>query len=250
MADLISWENSVLGQKLNSDGVKADAGQCSQVPISWGMYLFPGVKWSDILVAVGSNNTVDKWAGKSTKYMAWIENNHKDVNQLPLPGDVVVIDKPVPHTGVVKSASTSGYTLIQQNAPRVGDAVNDASYTWSARHVLGWFRPQLKIAVSAPATPPAAAPPAAQPVNSGHVGQWVNFPAAIKSWWTYNVDGPYDDAHHAHVLLPGKYGGYSRQITKDLGNGVVVIVTQSFGPQAVIVGQGLSITPSPELATA
>lgn len=258
MADLASWESSVLGQKLDSDGVKADAGQCSQVSISWAEALFPGTPWSQLLPE--SPAGVDEWAGKSTKFLTWIPNNPKDINQLPLPGDIIVFGatpakgyasqfvNPDGHTGVVKAASVSGVTIVQQNAPQLGEGVNDGSYPWTDMPCLGWFR-AVNAVVETPAPAPIVPAPAAVPVQSPIVGQFLNFPAAVKSWWTYNPGGPYDAAHHAHVLTPSVYGGFSRQITQDLGNGVYQINTDSHGPQAVIAGAPLTVTAAPTLAT-
>jgi hypothetical protein len=241
MADLQAWENSVLGQHLDSDGVAQDAGQCSQVPISWAETIFPGTPWSDSLPAVGSDKGVNAWAGKSTQHFTWIENNHSDINQLPLPGDIMVFDatpakgygstvkNPYGHTGVCKSASISGYTLIQQNAPSLGQGVNDTSYAWSFRPCLGWFRAD---AAAQPAPNPAPAP-AAAPVMSNNVGRTLHLPKSISSWHVYNPDGPYDIPHATHVLDPAMYGGLDYPIVGDKGNGVYLIDTQMFGRVAI-----------------
>lgn len=246
MADFITWKSSVLGQVLDTDKVKADAGQCSQVPISWAEYLNPGVAWSDMLPAVGSDAGVDQWAGKSSKYFTWIENNTSDVNQLPLQGDILVFGatpakgysnqfkNPYGHTGVCDSASPTGYTLVQQNAPNFGESVNDSSYVWKLNPCLGWFRPANQPANTAPL--PSAATPSVQtsvPQNSINVGRTLNLPKSISSWHVYNPDGPYDLAHATHVLDPAEYGGLSYVIQADKGNGIYVIDTQMFGPQAI-----------------
>ncbi|MGH7239941.1 MAG: hypothetical protein ACREHG_07730 [Candidatus Saccharimonadales bacterium] len=89
MGSFADWKASVLGKVLDSDNVPQDKGQCSQVPVSWAEYLNPGIKWSDMLTPVTG---VREWAGKSTKYFTWVENNTEDINQLPLQGDIMVFD--------------------------------------------------------------------------------------------------------------------------------------------------------------
>ncbi|MGH7238165.1 MAG: hypothetical protein ACREGF_06540 [Candidatus Saccharimonadales bacterium] len=233
-----------MGQILAVDGVPADKGQCSQVPVSWAMAVFPGVAWSALLPEVGSNGGVDEWAGKSTKYFTWIENNHADVNQLPLQGDIMVFgatpakgysntfSNPDGHTGVCDSATPTGYTIVQQNAPNFGESVNDSSYPWKLNPCLGWFR-----AVNQPANvtplPSPSTPAAPAPSNSINVGKNLNLPKTITQWHVYNVAGPYDLAHATHILDPAKYGGLSYVIQKDLGNGIYAINTQDFGQVAI-----------------
>lgn len=241
MADLLAWKNSKLGQHLAVDGVKGDAGQCSQVPESWAMTEHPGVALGDLLPQLGADAGVKDWAGKSTKYYIWIENNHADVNQLPLPGDIGVsgatpakgytnkFKNDDGHTWVFGSASPSGYTAIQQNAPQDGQGVNETGYPWNYRPVLGWFRE-----VAAAAQPTVAVTAAAvAPVNSVHVDRTLHLPASIAEWHVYNVDGPYDLAHATHVIKPKQFGGLSYVIQRDLGNGIYVIHTEDFGDVAI-----------------
>lgn len=243
MADIQAWENGILGQHLNTDGVKNDAGQCSQVPISWAEVLFPGVPWSKLLPLANGNGGVDTWAGRSTDYMTWIENNTSDKNQLPMVGDIIVIGatpakgytstfkNPQGHTGVVKSASVSGYTLIQQNSPALGSGVNDTSYPWNHFPVLGWFRPKNQV-VNAPNPAPA---PAQIPVMSNNVSKILTLPGNITSWHVYNPAGPYNLAHATHVLNPslGGPGGLHYAILADLGNGIYKIHTEDYGDVAI-----------------
>lgn len=238
--DVQPWENSVLNQVLDVDGIKADEGECSQVPISWAQYLHPGVARAELLPQAGTGNGVDNWAGHSTKYFTWIANNPSDANQLPMRGAIIVFGatpakgysmtfkNPGGHTGVIKSASVSGYTIIEQNEP-LGSGVHDGSYPWTLRPCLGWFVP---VNQQAAAPNPAPAPEAA-PVVSPNVGKQLNFPASVKSWWVYAAGGPYDGAHHTGVLMPAKYGGYSKPILRDLGNGLYLIHTDSYGDVAV-----------------
>ena len=243
MADFQTWKNGVLGQILDSDQVPADKGQCSQVPVSWAEYLFPGVKWSDLLPAVGSDAGVDQWAGKNTKYFTWIANDTNDVNQLPMQGDIMVFGatpakgyasqfkNPYGHTGVCDTASPTGYTIVQQNAPNFGESVNDSSYPWKLNPCLGWFRAVNQPANVAPQPSPST--PVTQPANSINVGRTLNLPKSVSQWHVYNVAGPYDLAHATHILDPAQYGGLSYVIQKDLGNGIYAIDTQDFGQVAI-----------------
>lgn len=240
MANFQAWKNSVLGQVLDTDKVAADKGQCSQVPISWAETVFPGISRADLLPSAGSGG-VDQWAGKSTKYFTWIENNHADVNQLPLQGDILVFGatpakgftsafkNPDGHTGVCDTASSTGYTLVQQNAPNYGESVNDSSYPWKLNPCLGWFR-----AANQPAgAVPAPANPVPVPSNSVNVGRTLHLPASITTWHVYNPNGPYDTAHATHTLDPAKFGGLSYVIVADKGNGVYLVNTKDFGEVAI-----------------
>lgn len=239
MADLQAWENGILGQRLDTDGVKADAGQCSQVPLSWAKVLFPTASWSKLLPPLGSNVGIREWAGKSTNYFTWIDNNHADVNQLPLPGDIGVsgatpakgftdsFKNPDGHAWVFKSASPSGYTMIQQNGPNLGEGVNQASQPWNLIPVLGWFR-DTNVNVPVP-VPPA-------PVASPMVGKTIRFPKTDFYIPVFNIGGPYDKAHAIHALDPKLFNHeLDYPILQDLGNGLYVINTQNFGKVVVAI---------------
>lgn len=242
-----SWKNSVLGQHLDTDGLPEDKNQCTQVPLSWALALFPGHKWTDLLESV---KTAKDWAGKSTKYFQWIANNHADVNQLPMQGDVMVFgptpDKgytdhfanPDGHAGVCDSASPTGYTLVQQNTPAPGEGVNDTSYPWNFRPCLGWLRPVNAVQHSAPVPVPTP------PTVSTNVGKTIVFPADDTYIPTYNVGGPYDLPHHTHGLDPKLFKhSLSYTIEADLGNGLYKIHTQDFGDVVVcITGTGGTIS--------
>lgn len=234
-----SWKNSVLGKVLDTDHIASDNGACSQVPLSWAGVLYPSVKWQNLLPEVGSNGGVDEWAGKSTEYFTWIANDHNDINQLPLQGDIMVFG-PTPaigysdtfanqygHAGVCDSASSSGFTLVQQNAPNYGESVNDSSYSWHVIPCLGWFRAS---SAQAPVSTPI---PTSTSIN---VGKTLTLPAdngTDTAWRVYNVAGPYDKAHNIAVLDPAKFGGEKFTILQDLGNGIYVIDTQDFGRVAI-----------------
>lgn len=238
MVNFQAWKANVLGKVLDSDGVPQDKGQCSQVPVSWAETLNPGVKWSDMLSPVTG---VKDWAGKSTKYFTWIPNITTDINQLPLQGDIMVFDatpkagysdqfkNEYGHTGVCDSASATGYTIVQQNAPNYGESVNDSSYPWLLQPCLGWLRSVQVTAANI--TAPAAIP--TPPQSSINVGKILILPKSINSWNVYNVDGPYDLPHAIHVLDPAASGGLNFKILADKGNGVYVINTPAFGDVAI-----------------
>lgn len=240
--DVQSWENSVLSQILDTDKLPKDKGQCSQVPISWAERLYPGVAWTQLLPEA---EYVADWAGHSTKYLTFITNNPNDHNQLPIPGAIIVFgatpakgytmtyNNPGGHTGVIKSASVSGYTIIEQNEP-VGSGVHDGSYPWTLRPCLGWFVPVNQVA----AAPNPAPAPAAAPVVSPNVGRTLTIPTTLKSWWVYNQTGPFDQSHHTGVLMPSKFAaefphGLTYPILKDLGNGLYLIHTETYGEVAI-----------------
>lgn len=110
--------------------------------------LFPGVTWTSILPSVVGAKDL---AGHSSKYVTWVVNDHSNAKQLPVQGNIMVFGatpaagytntfaNPYGHTGVCDSASSTGYTLLQQNAPNSGQAVNITTYSWKFRPCLGWF---------------------------------------------------------------------------------------------------------------
>lgn len=238
MINIIDWQRNVLGQKLNVTG--KDPGECSQVPLDWGMALYPDIAWSELFPPVA--NAKDMFSKYNGKYFQKIVNDHKDVNQLPMPGDIMIFDatpakgysntfpNPSGHAGVCISASPSGYTLLQQNAPASGAPCNDTSYPWSFRPCLGWLR-ALNLAPTIPVPP--------TPVTSGNVGRTIHLPAKNadgspdNSWHLYHEDGPYDYPHSIAVLNPAQYGGLDYQILADKGNGIYVIQSQMFGRGAI-----------------
>jgi hypothetical protein len=229
------WKGEAL-----AEGVVGD-GQCVSLVVnnvnSWTAKLFPGITWTDYISSVKTANQLMQ-AGNS-KYFLTIVNDHADVNQLPLQGDIMVFDSTpskgysdtvqnsAGHCGVCDSASASGYTLMQQNAPAIGQHVNDSSYAWNYRPCLGWLRPINQLAVTS------------APVASANVGKTLTLPKLNANqtpdtvWHVYNVAGPYDLAHATHVLDPALYGGLKYVIQADMGNGIYVIDTQDYGQVAI-----------------
>lgn len=147
--DYQTWKASVLGKVLNIDG--SDPGQCTQVALSWAQSIYPGIVWDALVPAVPEAR--EMFTNVATHYFTAIPNDHNDPNQLPLQGDIMVFDatpqagyedsygNPDGHTGVCDGATSSGYSLVQQNAPYFGSPVNVTSYPWHFRPCLGWLRP-------------------------------------------------------------------------------------------------------------
>lgn len=120
-------------------------------PSAYSEQLFPGVVWTSIFNPVsGARQLLD---AVNTKYYQKVTNDHANAAQLPPQGAVMVFDatphagytntfnNPYGHTGVCDSATSSGYYLLQQNAPASGQAVNVTFYPWSYRPCLGWLIP-------------------------------------------------------------------------------------------------------------
>lgn len=142
------WKASVLGKTLGD-------GQCVAVvvnnPQAYAEALYPGVNWTEIFKPVPAAK--DLFADANSKYFTAIANDHNDPNQVPHQGDIMVFDatpsagyadtfsNPYGHTGVCDGANSSGYTLVQQNAPAFGAPVNVTTYPWKFRPCIGWLRP-------------------------------------------------------------------------------------------------------------
>lgn len=137
------FEKSVIGKHVGD-------GQCVPLVNAYAQKLFPKENWSVTLGNVKSAKQLFKSA--NAKYFQKIENNHSDPNQLPKQGDIMVFDEtphagatntfknPDGHTGVCDSASSSGYRLLQQNAPSNGAPANVTNYPWNFRYCIGWLR--------------------------------------------------------------------------------------------------------------
>lgn len=62
---------------------------------------------------------------------------------IPKPGDVITWNEKLVkngHIAIVISATATGITVFQQNAPKTGDACNIAKYNY--KNVIGWFHPK------------------------------------------------------------------------------------------------------------
>jgi hypothetical protein len=236
MINLAAWQNEVLGKVLNVTG--KDPGECTQVPLAWGMELYPGKKWSALFPPVKSAK--DMLAIYNKSYFWAIANDHNDPNQLPQAGDIMIFDatpqkgyantyqNPYGHAGVCVSASPSGYTLLGQS---VGHPVNDTSFMWRWNPCKGWLHPLV--------LPLVVAHPGKAPVMSSMVGKTLHLPAKNPDgspdthWNVYHENGPYDVAQAVAVLNPALFGGLSYKILTDKGNGIYAIQTQMFGRVAI-----------------
>ncbi len=223
MSDYLSFKAGVLGKVIGD-------GQCVALVVNNGAAyveaLFPGVNWTTIIPPVPDARLM---AGKSNQYLEWIANDHNNPNQVPSQGDIMVFDatpqagytnptvNPAGHTGICDSADSNGYTLLQENAPAYGSAVNLKQYAWKFRPCLGWYHPQNV----GPSPTPAPQPP-----STGHT---VFLPATTGPWHLYPEGGPYTYAAAKALLYPSQFGGLTYNILLDRGNGVYTIQTQMFG---------------------
>lgn len=199
-----NWKPTVMGKQLNVDGFKADTGQCSQVDLSYGEALFPGVPWYTLFPPTSSAKNFG--AVHNDKYFEWIENDHSNPNQLPEQGDIMVFDatpqvgytnqtnNPDGHTGVYDSANQPGYNLLQENAPSYGQGVNITTYAWKFRPCLGWLHPRLS---DTNPTPPS-------PTDESLIGKevWLH---AVPQWHVYPVGAQPILANAKGYLIPRNY---------------------------------------------
>lgn len=221
-----SWKPTVLGEELDVD--RAYGAQCTDVVLSLAQAYFPGVAWPTLIPPVSSAKLLG--SHHNDEYFEWVPNDHNNPNQLPPQGAIMVFDATPQsgyantfnnldgHTGGCDSASPSGYSLIQQNAPNSGQAVNVTAYSWKFRPCLGWLIPRLT------ATPVPVPPPTP-------TGQSVTLPAWVTSWAAYKVGSGLRKGTSDQVgtLLPSKFGGLTYDILNWVGTNAVNIQTQNFG---------------------
>lgn len=225
------WKSSVLGKVLNVDGV--NRGQCTQVDLDYGEALFPGIAWS--VVFPPTPLAKNFLAVANTKYFEVVINNHSDVNQVPVQGDIMVFDatpevsytntfkNTAGHTGVCDSANTEGYELVQQNAPAIGSAVNVSEYAWNFRPCLGWLHPKTQpepFATGLPATL-----------------KTVFLPSSVQKWRVYKVAGPWTVGSEIAYLWPSKFApGLTYNIEATLAPNIYKVKTLDFGDVAIYAG--------------
>jgi hypothetical protein len=140
-----TWRNQTIGQRIDID--HTGDFDCTDIPKTWAVYLFGN--WTTTL---GYGNAKDIYANANPKYWQKIPNDKSNANQLPQQGDVMVFgptpaagytnqyDNPYGHTGVVDSATSSGYTIIQQ-ASGTNAAASARYWAWKYRPCIGWLRP-------------------------------------------------------------------------------------------------------------
>ena len=224
MSVYLDWKPTVLGKVIGD-------GECVALvvntPQSYVEALYPGIKWQTIIPSVPSAK--DLFGDANEAYFQTITNDHANVYQLPLQGDIMVFGatpaagytnnfvNPDGHCGVCDSATPTGYTLLQQNSPSSGSPANLKEYPWNFRPCLGWLRP---------VSTPTPTPPVPQ-------GQTIFLPKTTGPWHLYKVGGPYNPNVKADVkgiLYPSKFPpGLTYAIVNNRGNGVYTINTQDFG---------------------
>ena len=144
-----TWKASVVGKRIDIDN--SGDFDCVDIPKSWAVYLFGN--WTTTL---GYGNAKDIYANANPKYWQKIPNDKTNASQLPQQGDVMVFgptpasgytnqtQNPYGHTGVVDSATSSGYTIIQQ-ASGTNAAASARYWAWKYRPCIGWLRPIAQV---------------------------------------------------------------------------------------------------------
>lgn len=183
--DYQTFKNGVLGQVIGD-------GECVSLVVNndraYAENLFPGVTWTNMISPVeGARQLLGAANGQ---YFQAVQNDHNDPNQLPPVGAVLVFDatpqagytngfnNPYGHTGLCDSADANGYTILQQNSPTSGAAVNLKWYPWNFRPCLGWLipvvptpqeTPNVQETTPAPTSETPAATPDPTPVEAPQV---------------------------------------------------------------------------------
>lgn len=148
------WRNTVLGQKITQVAGETNPYGVQCVTLVWDYVhiLFPTILLKNS-ISLGNADTV--FANSNPVLFAKVINDHNNVNQLPIQGDIVIFDKtpikgytntfsnPNGHIGICESSSSGGYSLLQQNAPNEGQNINIAEYSWKYRPCIGWLRPKI-----------------------------------------------------------------------------------------------------------
>jgi hypothetical protein len=196
---LAVWESTVLGTPLDVD--RAYGAQCADVPLSWGITVFPGIAWPVLFKPIASAK--DFFTAANDTYFEKIVNNHADPNQLPQAGDIAVfaaqnadqrkkgytspLDNPDGHAGVVDHADHNFVTIVQQDGSDAHAVVQLRQRPWRQTECIGWLRPRVSAQTSAP--------PSTGPVNHPLIGKEVWFKPIAgpdKNWSVYRV-GQYPD---------------------------------------------------------
>jgi len=229
-----TFKQETLGRKiLTVQGITNPYGvECVTLAWAYADALWPGVSIKNTITL---GNAATLFDNANPAYFNKIANNHNDPNQVPNQGDVMVFggtpaagytntfNNPDGHCGVCDSASPSGYSLLQQNAPYAGQSVNVTNYPWKFRPCIGWLRPV------APVSPPAPVPPATH--------QTVHLPSSVPTWAAYRVGSQLRKGTSDQVgsLMPAHYGGLDYAIQAWVGDYAVNIMTESFGEVTIWV---------------
>lgn len=142
------WKSKVLnGPPLDVDNSGDD--DCVDVSKDWAQYLFPGVSWVN---SIGYGNAKDIYANASTTYFDKIPYTKGFIPQqgdigvfdaTPAPGYTNTFNNPYGHTGVIDSANTTSYAMVQQESG-TGTPPRLATWLWSYRPPIGFLRPKLQ----------------------------------------------------------------------------------------------------------
>jgi hypothetical protein len=191
------WKNTVLGLPLDVDHAYGD--QCADVPLSWGMTLFPGVAWTVLFKPVASAK--DFLQAANPLYFEVVKNDHSNPNQLP-PAGAIAVFGPAPqagytstfpnpdgHVGVVDHANGTYVYLMQQDSSEAQVHVELKGRAWRYTECLGWLLPRVQTA--APAAN-AATGPANHPLIGKQV--WLHVPTSnVANGWSVYRRGQYPD---------------------------------------------------------
>lgn len=142
--------------------------ECVTLDWAYAAFLFPGVS---IHNTITTGDAVGLYNASNPAYFQKILNDHNNPNQVPLQGDIMVFgatpqtgysntfNNPYGHTGIYESGNSTGYNLLQQNAPAMNQGTNVTFYPWHYRPCIGWLRPLVALAqVVQPAPPPVVVP--------------------------------------------------------------------------------------------
>jgi hypothetical protein len=190
-------------------------------PQSYVEALYPGVPWTNIIPPTPDAKDLTA----SPAYFETIINDHNNVNQVPVQGDIMVFGatpasgytnptvNPAGHCGVCDSASNTGYALLQQNSPSSGSPANVKSFPWKFRPCEKWFHP-----TSSPAPTPAPS------------GQTITLPKTTGPWHLYAPGFAGNKAHVLGLIEPEVlHEDLTYAILESLGNGVYRIKSEDYG---------------------
>lgn len=222
-----AFKSEVIGQKiLTVQGITNPYGiECVTLGWDYANYLFPGVSIKDT-ISIGNANTL--LSAANPKYFTAIANEVNNPSQVPSVGDWMVFGptpdegytntfvNPQGHGGLYNGAYTNGYSLLQQNAPTTGAAVNVTNYPWNFRPCLGWLHPEAQQSVPAPVVSTA---------------QTVTLPKSVSTWAAYRVGSllRLGTSDQVGTLLPSVYGPLVYPIISWVGDYAVKVQTEDFG---------------------
>jgi hypothetical protein len=197
-----SFKNSVLGFGLDIDG--AFGRQCVDPILAYGSALFPGVHWSVLFnTPVGSaKNMFDK---ANEKYWVKVLNDHKNANQLPPRGAIVVfaaspeqgytstfsnIDGTV---GIVDSADSKYIYHLHQDSSEARPTVRLKQRAWRYTRCIGWLIPRAQVV-----------PTPAPTLGDSRIGRTL-YLHGVPSWRVYRVGDEPVRKNTYNFIYPGRF---------------------------------------------